>query len=77
MDFFCISFLKYFFKDALKTTGVFALPQYLKANSTDPKIQWTMLGMEDVMWGRSIALKGQLGLVYVFQVDGLLIYVCC
>ena len=32
------------------------------------QVQWTMLGMEDVMWGRSIPLKGQLGLMYVFQV---------
>ena len=56
-------------KDAIKSSvpGVFSLPAYLKGNNTDPNIQWTMIGMEEVMWGRSTPLKGQLGPLYVFE----------
>ena len=56
-------------KDALKSSvpGVFSLPAYLKSNNTDPNIQWTMIGMEEVMWGRSTVLSGQLGPVYVLE----------
>ena len=56
-------------KDAIKSSvpGVFSLPAYLKGNQTDPNIQWTMIGMEEVMWGRSEPLRGQLGPIYVFE----------
>ena len=46
---------------------MFALPTYLKSNNTDPNIQWTMVGMEEVMWGRAVVLQGQLGPVYAFE----------
>ena len=56
-------------KDAIKSSvpGVFALPQYLKPANNDPNVQWTMVGMEEIMWGKSSALHGQLGLIYVFE----------
>ena len=56
-------------KDAIKSSvpGVFALPAYLKSGNNDPNIQWTMIGMEEVMWGRSMCLQGQLGPVYVLD----------
>ena len=56
-------------KDAIKSSvpGVFALPAYLKSNNTDPNIHWTMIGMEEVMWGRASVLQGQLGPVYVLE----------
>ena len=56
-------------KDAIKSSvpGVFALPAYLKSSNTDPNIHWTMIGMEEVMWGRASVLRGQLGPVYVLE----------
>ena len=58
-------------KDAIKNTGlgsgVWALPQYLKPQTSDPDISWTMVGMEDVMWGTASPLCGQLGLVHVLE----------
>ena len=35
-------------KDAIKSSvpGVFSLPAYLKGNSSDPNIQWTMVGLD-------------------------------
>ena len=56
-------------KDAIKSSvpGVWALPQYLKPTSTDPGVAWTMVGMEDVMWGNATPLRGQLGLLHVFD----------
>ena len=56
-------------KDAIKSSvpGVFSLPAYLKGNNSDPNIQWTMVGMEEIMWGRSEPLRGQLGPSYVFE----------
>ena len=58
-------------KDAIKSSvpgaGVFALPTFLKSSNSDPNIQWTMIGMEEVMWGRASVLQGQLGPVYVIE----------
>ena len=56
-------------KDAIKSSvpGVWALPQYLKPSNTDPGVAWTMVGMEDVMWGTAAPLKGQLGLLHVME----------
>jgi len=47
---------------------LYSYPQYLKPASQDPHVQWTMQGMEEMMWGQPGPLRGQLGLVYIFQV---------
>ena len=43
----------------------------LRSPNLAVKVQWTMIGMDDMMWGRSVALRGQLGILYLFQ-DNLL-----
>ena len=32
-------------------------------------MQWTMQGMEEMVWGQPGPLRGQLGLTYIFQVQ--------
>ena len=56
-------------KDAIKSSvpGVWALPQYLKPATSDPGVSWTMVGMEEVMWGTAGPLVGQLGLLHVLE----------
>ncbi len=57
--------------DAIKVgvPGVFNLPQ-MKSGSNDPHIRWTLIGLEDQLWGKSVPLSGQLGMITCFQ-DGL------
>jgi len=42
--------------DAIKVgiPGVLNLPGTLKANHNDPHIKWTLIGLEDQLWGRQI-----------------------
>ena len=57
--------------DAIKigVPGVFNLPQ-MKSGSNDSHIRWTLIGLEDQLWGKSVSLSGQIGMVTCFQ-DGL------
>ena len=54
--------------DAIKVgvPGVFNLPQ-MKSGSNDPHIRWTLIGLEDQLWGKSVALSGQIGMITCFQ----------
>lgn len=54
--------------DAIKigVPGVFNLPQ-MKSGSNDPHIRWTLIGLEDQLWGRSVSLNGQIGMITCFQ----------
>ena len=56
-------------KDAIKQSvpGVWALPQYLRGSGGEPGTQWTMLGMEDVMWGPARPLHGQLATTAIWE----------
>ena len=49
--------------DAIKigVPGVFNLPQ-MKSH-----IWWTLIGLEDQLWGKSVALSGQIGMITCFQ----------
>ncbi len=61
--------------DAIKVgiPGVINLPGSLKpggsgsGGSNDPNVRWTLIGLEDQLWGRSVSLSGQLGAVSCFQ----------
>ena len=46
--------------DAIKigVPGVFNLPQ-MKSGSNDSHIRWTLIGLEDQLWGKSVALSGR------------------
>ena len=46
--------------DAIKigVPGVFNLPQ-MKSGSNDSHIRWTRIGLEDQLWGKSVALSGR------------------
>ena len=54
--------------DAIKigVPGVFNLPQ-IKSGNNDPHIRWTLIGLEDQLWGKPVALSGQLGMITCFQ----------
>ena len=54
--------------DAIKigVPGVFNLPQ-MKSGSNDSHIRWTLIGLEDQLWGKSVALSGQIGMITCFQ----------
>ena len=45
--------------DAIKigVPGVLNLPQ-LKSGANDPHIRWTLIGLEDQLWGKSVSLSG-------------------
>ena len=65
--------------DAIKigVPGVLNLSQ-LKSGSNDPHIRWTLIGLEDQLWGKSVPLSGQMGMICCFQVgvkDRFLIFV--
>lgn len=55
--------------DAIKigVPGVLNLSQ-LKSGSNDPHIRWTLIGLEDQLWGKSVPLSGQMGMICCFQV---------
>eukprot|EP00095_Tigriopus_kingsejongensis_P009861 snap_masked-scaffold853_size88743-processed-gene-0.4 protein:Tk09861 transcript:snap_masked-scaffold853_size88743-processed-gene-0.4-mRNA-1 annotation:"neurobeachin-like protein 1 isoform x3" len=55
--------------DAIKMgiPGVINLPSSLKGSSNDPHLKWTLIGLEDQLWGQSIPLIGQLGMICCFQ----------
>lgn len=58
------------FMDALKVVpGVINLPQSLKSSQNDPHVKWTLIGLEDQLWGKSAPLAGQVGMIAAFQ-DG-------
>ena len=54
--------------DAIKigVPGVFNLPQ-MKSGSNDSNIRWTLIGLEDQSWGKSVASSGQIGMITCFQ----------
>ena len=58
-------------RDAIKIglPGVFYLPQTLtgKKEENDPHIRWTLIGLEDQLWGKAISLVGQIGMVCCFK----------
>ena len=58
-------------KDAIKIglPGVFYLPQTLtgKKEENDPHIRWTLIGLEDQLWGKAISLVGQIGMICCFK----------
>ena len=58
-------------RDAIKIglPGVFYLPQTLtgKKEENDPHIRWTLIGLEDQLWGKAIALVGQIGMICCFK----------
>jgi len=55
--------------DAIKVglPGVLNLPGTLKATSNDPNVKWTLIGLEDQLWGRQSELLGQIGAICLFQ----------
>jgi hypothetical protein len=55
--------------DAIKVglPGVLHLPGTLKSSSNDPHVKWTLIGLEDQLWGRQAELVGQLGTICLFQ----------
>jgi hypothetical protein len=56
--------------DAIKLglPGVINLPQSLRpAAQNDPHVQWTLIGLEDQLWGKPTSLCGQLGMVCCLQ----------
>ncbi len=57
--------------DAIKVgiPGVITLPGALKqgGGSNDPHVKWTLIGLEDQLWGRPTPLCGQLGAICCFQ----------
>ena len=56
---------KIFFSFSL---GVLNLPQSLRRGSNDPHVRWTLIGLEDQLWGRATSIGGQIGPIFVFQV---------
>ena len=54
--------------DAIKigVPGVFNLPQ-MKSGNNDPHIRWTLIGLEDQLWGKPVSLSGQIGMITCFQ----------
>ena len=62
--------LKENIKDAIKIglPGVFHLPGTGGGDSSnDRHIRWTLIGLEDQLWGKPVGLTGQLGMICVFQ----------
>ena len=65
--------LKEGIRDAIKIglPGVFHLPQTISkqvvGNSNDSHVRWTLIGLEDQLWGKPVGLAGQLGMICVFQ----------
>jgi hypothetical protein len=55
--------------DAIKigVPGVFNLPQTLKSGANDPHVRWTLIGLEDQLWGKPVSLSGQMGMICCFQ----------
>ena len=49
-------------------SGVLNLPQSLRHGSNDPHVRWTLIGLEDQLWGRATSIGGQLGMICLFQV---------
>jgi hypothetical protein len=47
--------------DAIKigVPGVLNLPQSLRHGSNDPHVRWTLIGLEDQLWGRATSIGGQ------------------
>ena len=43
--------------DAIKVGIPGVIPQ-LKSGSNDPHIRWTLIGLEDQLWGKSVSLSG-------------------
>ena len=58
-------------RDAIKIglPGVFYLPQTLtgKKEENDPHIRWTLIGLEDQLWGKAVSLVGQIGMICCFK----------
>ena len=58
-------------KDAIKfgIPGVISLPGTLKAahgGHNDPHVRWTLIGLEEQLWGKSSSLGGQIGMICCF-----------
>ncbi len=57
--------------DAIKVSlpGVINLPSTLRPGGghNDPHVKWTLIGLEDDLWGRQASLCGQLGMICCFQ----------
>ncbi len=62
--------------------GVVNLPGTLKGavggngGANDPRVKWTLIGLEDQLWGRAASLRGQLGAICCFQVSGPFCQLC-
>jgi hypothetical protein len=57
--------------DAIKigVPGVLNLPQSLRHGGNDPHVRWTLIGLEDQLWGRATSIGGQIGMICMFQVS--------
>jgi hypothetical protein len=55
--------------DAIKigVPGVLNLPQSLRPGGNDPHVRWTLIGLEDQLWGRPTSIGGQIGMICLFQ----------
>ena len=38
-----------------------------KKEENDPHIRWTLIGLEDQLWGKAVALVGQIGMICCFK----------